>query len=117
MTTYATRSPLQLLSNPHMMSEPRRSSRRLSVRQPEKEDPPVANGIGRGTEQAKGGQSNGANRKQGKAATNGAGLSVKGGRGKRKIGASFLRAGHLASIPHQAHTSLLIRVRYLWMGF
>lgn len=100
MTTYATRSPLQLLSNPHMMSEPRRSSRRLSARQPEKEGPPVANGIGHGTERAKGGQSNGASGKQGKAATNGAGPSAKGGRGKRKIGASLQRAGYLASTPH-----------------
>ena len=87
MTTYATRSPLQLLNNPHMMSEPRRSSRRLSARPPEKEDPPVANGIGYGTERAKGGQSNGVGGRQGKASTNGAGASTKGGRGKRKIGA------------------------------
>ena len=88
MTTYVTRSPLQLLSNPHMMSEPRRSSRRLSARQPEKEDPPIANGIGHGTERVKGGQSSGVGGKQGKASANGASTSAKGGRGKRKIGGS-----------------------------
>lgn len=88
MTTYATRSPLQLLSNPHMMSEPRRSSRRLSARQPEKEDLHVANGVGHGTERGKGGQINGMGGKQGKASVNGTSTNAKGGRGKRKIGLS-----------------------------
>ena len=92
MTTYATRSPLQLLTNPHMMSEPRRSSRRLSARQPDKEDPPVVNGLGHGAERAKGGHGNGLGGK-GKVSTNGTGISSKGGRGKRKIGAFIPRAG------------------------
>ncbi len=110
MTTYATRSPLQLLTNPHMMSEPRRSSRRLSARQPDKEDPPVANGIGHGTERAKGGQSNGVGGKQVKGSANGAATNVKGGRGKRKIGASIPRAGYEIYNPSLRAHNLLTQV-------
>lgn len=46
MTTYATRSPLQPLHNPHMMSELRRSSRRISANAGLKEDVPKVNGVG-----------------------------------------------------------------------
>lgn len=84
MTAYATRSPLQILTNPHMMSE-RRTSRRTSARLADKEDASVANGIGHGTDRAKGNQSNGASGRQGKAGTN-----VEGLRGKRKLGALVL---------------------------
>ena len=86
MTTYATRSPLQLLHNPHMMSELRRSSRRTSANTAHKEDAPVANGIGHNTDRAKDGQKNGVEGKTGKMRGNGGSSKPEGGRGKRKFG-------------------------------
>ena len=46
MTAYATRAPLQLIQNPHMMSEASRGhGRRTSARLADKEDSPLVNGI------------------------------------------------------------------------
>ena len=86
MTAYATRSPLQLLSNTHIMSESRRSTRRTSARLADKEDIPITNGIGHTTDNRKGGQTNGASVKQGKTNVNGPGTAVGGARSKRKYG-------------------------------
>lgn len=86
MTTYATRSPLQPLQNPHMMTELRRSSRRTSANAAHKEDTPIVNGVGHDTDRGKGGQKNGLGGKPGKAVVNGASSKPVGGRGKRKIG-------------------------------
>lgn len=69
-----------------MMSEPRRSSRRLSARLGDKEDAPVVNGVAHGNEKGKGGQSLGNNAKQAKAGVNGASLSGAGAKAKRKLG-------------------------------
>ena len=81
MTTFATRSPLQLLSNAHIMSDSRRGTRRTSARLADKEDTPATNGVGE-EKQAK---VNGASSKQSKSTVNGhAGTSViSGGRPKR----------------------------------
>ena len=79
MTTYATRSPLQLLSNTHIMAETRRTTRRTSARLADKEDMPVMNGVSHATEKTK---TNGIGLRSGKAGVNGA----TGGRGKRKHG-------------------------------
>ena len=84
MTTYATRSPLQLLHNPYVMSDTRKAGRRTSDRLREKEDTQLPNGVGHGTERSKSSQSAGTNAKQSKANGNDSG-AVKG-RGKRKIG-------------------------------
>ena len=69
MTAYATRAPLQLINNPHMMSEPSRGGRRRSSRLEDKEDAPFANGIVHETEPLKGRQNTIG--KQGKGAVNG----------------------------------------------
>ena len=45
MTVYAPRAPLQLIENPHIMSEAQRNGRRHSSRLAEKEDN-LPNGIG-----------------------------------------------------------------------
>ena len=46
MTAYATRSPLQLLTNTHhVMAEQRHNGRRTSARLREKEDVPATNGV------------------------------------------------------------------------
>ncbi|KAL8786136.1 MAG: hypothetical protein Q9195_008340 [Heterodermia aff. obscurata] len=49
MTTYATRSPLALLTNSHMMNDARKTGRRASDRLREKEDLPLPNGLGHST--------------------------------------------------------------------
>ncbi|KAI4110315.1 MAG: hypothetical protein LQ339_001482 [Xanthoria mediterranea] len=82
MTAYVTRSPLQLIHNLHMMSEPRRSSRRLSARLVDKEDAPLVNGLPHGQEKTRGGQTPANSTKQAKASVNGASLGAKG---KRKL--------------------------------
>ncbi len=80
MTAYATRAPLQLIENPHMMSEVSRGhGRRTSARLADKEDAPLTNGISHENEPVKkqvGG-------KQGKSVVNGAGSKAGG---KRKPG-------------------------------
>lgn len=86
MTTFATRSPLQLLTNTHAMVEPRRTARRTSARLADKDDVPVTNGVLHAAEKGKGGQSNGTSGKHGKANVNGAATGSAGGRGKRKHG-------------------------------
>ena len=45
MATFATRAPLQLIENPHIMSDAQRNGRRTSSRLAEKEDTMV-NGVG-----------------------------------------------------------------------
>ena len=70
MTTYATRAPLQLISNPHIMSEASRGQgRRTSARLAEKEDSPFINGIGLDSGPVKGRQN--LDGRQGKAKLNG----------------------------------------------
>lgn len=66
-----------------MMSEPRRSSRRLSARLGDKEDAPLVNGVAHGQEKTKGGQTPGNSMRQAKPSVNGASLGAKG---KRKLG-------------------------------
>ena len=56
MTAYVTRAPLQLINNPHMMSEPSRGGRRRSSRLEDKEDAPFTNGIVHDSETVKGRQ-------------------------------------------------------------
>ena len=84
MTAYATRSPLQLLSNTHMMSDPQKSTRRTSARLADKEDVPLNNGISQALEKGRAGHLNGATVKQGKVAVNGIEATAGTGRGKRK---------------------------------
>lgn len=86
MTTYATRSPLQPLHNPHMMSELRRSSRRTSANVAHPEDAPIANGVGHDSEREKDGQKTGPGGRSSKSIVNGGTAKAKGGRGKRKFG-------------------------------
>lgn len=74
MTAYATRAPLQLINNPHMMSEPSRGGRRRSSRLEDKEDAPFANGIVHDPEPVKGRQN--ITGKQGKGSVNGAGAKA-----------------------------------------
>ena len=69
-----------------MMSEPRRSSRRLSARLGDKEDVPLINGVAHTNEKSKKGQNSGSNTTQAKAGVNGASSSVGGAKGKRKLG-------------------------------
>lgn len=85
MTTYVTRSPLQPLHNPHMMSELRRSSRRTSANLAPKENAPIPNG---GTIDAERGKDikNSLGRKVAKTATNGSSSMSGAVRGKRKFG-------------------------------
>ena len=89
MTTYATRSPLQLLINTHMMSDSRRTTRRSSARLADKDDVPTVNGNSHTTGKGKGGQANAASSKQDKGVGNGAAGGAVGGRAKRKIGTWF----------------------------
>lgn len=70
MTAYATRAPLQLINNPHIMSEARGTSRRTSARLADKEDAPFVNGVVHESETVKGSQN--VTRKQGKSGVNGA---------------------------------------------
>ncbi|MCJ1311789.1 hypothetical protein MMC25_005462 [Agyrium rufum] len=87
MTTFATRSPLQLLTNPHMMSEARWGKRRSSARLAEKEDVPAANGVGAHEDGGeKPSKTNGASTtRTTKVAVNGTGgNTVMGARSKRK---------------------------------
>ncbi|KAL8650828.1 MAG: hypothetical protein Q9210_003597 [Variospora velana] len=85
MTTYATRSPLQLIHNPHMMSQPRRSSRRLSARLGDQEDAPATNGLPLVNEKSKSGQSSGPHAKQTRGGVNGATSNAPGTKAKRKL--------------------------------
>ncbi|MCJ1461647.1 hypothetical protein MMC07_000244 [Pseudocyphellaria aurata] len=85
MNTFATRSPLQPLHNPHMMSELRRSSRRISANVAPKEDAPIANGVGHDTGRGKDSQTNGSGGKSSKVPVNGGSSKKVGGRGKRKM--------------------------------
>lgn len=87
MTAYATRSPLQLILNPHIMAEPRRSTRRLSARLGDKEDAPMLNGTTHGIEKGRSGQASASITKQTRAAANGAANA--GAKGKRKFGTSL----------------------------
>ncbi|KAL8878358.1 MAG: hypothetical protein Q9192_008469, partial [Flavoplaca navasiana] len=64
------------------MSEPRRSSRRLSARLGDKEDAPSVNGLAHGQEKARGGQTPGNSTRQSKTSVNGA---TSGPKGKRKL--------------------------------
>ena len=82
MTTYATRSPLQPLHNPHMMSELRRSSRRTSANAGLKEDAPTVNGVGHEIEH---GQKNGLGANSRTKILNG-GSRMTTARHKRKLG-------------------------------
>ena len=60
MTAYTTRAPLQLIDNPHIMSQ---NGRRTSARLADKEDAPIANGIGHGYEPVKQGQKSASSRR------------------------------------------------------
>ncbi|MCJ1419288.1 hypothetical protein MMC32_005642 [Xylographa parallela] len=84
MTTYITRSPLQLLTNPHMMSDSRRSTRRTSARLADKEDTTLTNGLQHVVEKAKAGRPSGTSAKQAKPDVNGKGIGPSAVRGKRK---------------------------------
>ena len=84
MTAYATRSPLQLLSNTHMMSDPQRSTRRTSARLADKEDVPLNNGISQALEKGRVGHVNGTTVKSSKVVVNGTEATSGIGRGKRK---------------------------------
>lgn len=86
MTTYATRSPLQPLLNPHMMSELRRSSRRTSASLAQREDLSLPNGAQGEKDREKLGSKNGSVAKPGKVAVNGNSSKPAGQRGKRKLG-------------------------------
>lgn len=86
MTAYATRAPLQLINNPHMMSEARGHGRRTSKRLEEKEDALVVNDIGLENEIVRGSQKDTV--KLGKAKVNGTSLKPAA---KRKPG-EWLRA-------------------------
>lgn len=68
------------------MSQPRRSSRRLSARLGDQEDAPLVNGIALGNEKGKSGQIPGRNAKQTKAGVNGATPSAAEAKAKRKLG-------------------------------
>lgn len=86
MTAYLTRSPLQLLTNPHyIMAEQRQGNRRTSARLREKEDAPVVNGVGVGHAPEKG-KSNGTASSKGKPGANSTGSGASGTRSKRKLG-------------------------------
>ncbi|KAL8946275.1 MAG: hypothetical protein Q9222_007305, partial [Ikaeria aurantiellina] len=67
------------------MTEPRRSSRRLSARLGDKEDVPTVNGVAHGGEKGKSGQSSGSSTKQGKSGVNGVNSSAAGAKAKRKL--------------------------------
>ncbi|KAL6715440.1 hypothetical protein ACLMJK_006401 [Lecanora helva] len=71
MTTFATRAPLQVINNPHMMSEVVRDpGRRTSKRLEEKEGTPLVNGIGHDEEPVRASQKDGG--RSGKPKVNGA---------------------------------------------
>lgn len=92
MTTYATRSPLQPLLNPYMMSELRRSSRRISAGLAQKEDPSIRNGAQAEKEREKSGPTSGSIAKPEKKNVNGNGSKTAAQRGKRKLGEWSTRA-------------------------
>ena len=69
-----------------MMSEPRRSSRRLSAKLANKEDVPVANGIPNGNGRVKAGKGDIGTGKNGNVVVNGASSGGVGLKGKRKAG-------------------------------
>ncbi|CAF9902928.1 MAG: hypothetical protein HETSPECPRED_000059 [Heterodermia speciosa] len=83
MTTYATRSPLALLSNSHMMNDARKTGRRTSDRLREKEDIPLPNGIGHSTTKSR--EKATASEKQTKANGSETVATGKETRGKRKL--------------------------------
>lgn len=85
MTTYATRSPLQPLHNPYIMSELRRSSRRISANIAYQENAQTANGTRHATERGEDAQKHASEGKTGKA-INGSSSKAASGRGKRKFG-------------------------------
>ena len=81
MTAYATRSPLQLLTNTHCaMADQRQSTRRTSARLREKEDVPQVDGLGHSMEKANGAAGASTSSRQGKTTANGP------GKPKRKLG-------------------------------
>ena len=86
-----------------MMSEPRRSSRRLSARLGDKEDAPLANGTTNGNEKAKGGQVSTSGGKQGKTGANGMVSSSAATKMKRKQGMCSVlrgtRTAHTKELP------------------
>ena len=102
MTAYATRAPLQLINNPHIMSETSRGhGRRTSTRLANKEDAPYTNGIGNDSEPVKPRQD--AEGKQGKSKVNGASAKPAA---KRKPGEQLLAlkwAFGLLQDPTQQH--------------
>jgi hypothetical protein len=69
-----------------MMSELRRSSRRISANLAQKEDHSVSNGLQQEKEREKPGLKSGVVGKAGKVAVTGNGSKAAGGRGKRKFG-------------------------------
>ena len=89
MTAYVTRAPLQLINNPHIMSEASRGhGRRTSARLADKEDAPYINGIGNDSEPVKPRQN--VEGKQGKGKVNGASAKPAA---KRKPGEQPLSLG------------------------
>lgn len=84
MTTYATRSPLQPLHNPYIMSELRRSSRRISANIAYKEAAPTTNGAKHDTVRGEDAHNHALEGKKGKA-INGSSSKAAGARGKRKF--------------------------------
>lgn len=82
MTTFATRPPLQLLLNTHVMSDSQRTTRRTSARLADKEDHPTSNEGGSVQEKRGGNTVNGGSSTQ---------VKINGGsaRGKRKKGGCF----------------------------
>jgi len=81
-----------------MMSDSRKAGRRTSDRLREKEDAPLPNGFGHGSERLKSSQSTGAATKQTKVNGNDTGASTAKGRGKRKIGGSRRLIWHAEAI-------------------
>ncbi|KAL8916288.1 MAG: hypothetical protein Q9208_008599 [Pyrenodesmia sp. 3 TL-2023] len=67
------------------MSQPRRSSRRLSARLGDQEDVPAVNGVALGNEKSKNGQTPGRNVKQTKGGANGVTSGAAGSKAKRKL--------------------------------
>ena len=109
MTAYATRAPLHLINNPHIMTEASRGqSRRTSARLAEKEDVPYINGIGHDSETMKGRQI--VEGKQAKSKLNGASTKPTA---KRKPGENLcaLNCGYdLRQKPRKAAFKIVWRV-------
>lgn len=105
MTTYATRSPLTLLTNPHIMNDARKSGRRTSDRLREKEDLPLPNGVGHGA--TKGAEKAAATEKSTKANGNETAATGRKTREKRKLGMSRWRMRAFRVMPLRADCILL----------